>query len=74
MDIQKITPHMEVKAVDGEVIGTVDHLEGTDKIKLTKSDDAEGRHHFIPTEWVDRVEGAVHLSKSAADVRANWQE
>ncbi len=73
-NIEQIRPHMEVKASDGEVIGTVDHLDGDKQIKLTKSEDAEGRHHFIPTEWVERVDAHVHLSKSAEEVRENWSE
>ena len=41
-----IKEHMEVIAADGEHIGTVDHLEGPDKIKLTKTDPkAGGKHH-----------------------------
>jgi len=74
MDINDITEHMEVKSADGKHVGVVDHLEGDDQIKLTKSDkDAGGKHHFIPLEWVDHVDSHVHLSKTAADVRAEWQ-
>ena len=44
-----IREHMEVLGSDGEHVGTVDHLEGEDRIKLTQSDAAAGgRHHFIP--------------------------
>ena len=61
-----IREHMEVLGSDGEHIGTVDHLEGEDRIKLTKSDPAAGgKHHFIPMEWIDHVDAHVHLSNRA---------
>lgn len=73
MNTEKIVPHMEVKSSDGKVVGTVDHLDGADQIKLTKSADSEGKHHYIPVDWVDRIDAHVHLSKSASDVRSEWQ-
>ena len=52
----------------------VDHLEGTDKIKLTKQSSPDGQHHhFIPVSWVDHVDQHVHLNKSGADVTSHWQ-
>lgn len=69
----QIREHMEVRALDGAHIGTVDHLEGDMQIKLTKSDADDGKHHLIPLEWVDHVDAHVHLSKSAEDVRSNWK-
>jgi hypothetical protein len=68
----QIREHMEVRALDGAHIGTVDHLEGDTQIKLTKNDSDDGKHHLIPLEWVDHVDVHVHLSKSAEDVRSNW--
>ncbi|HEX3859098.1 MAG TPA: DUF2171 domain-containing protein [Pseudolabrys sp.] len=71
---QDIKEHMEVIGSDGQHVGTVDHLEGSDKIKLTKSDPkAGGKHHLIPVSWVDHVDAHVHLSKPAKDVQAQWQ-
>jgi len=66
-----IVDHMDVIAADGAKIGAVDHLEG-DRIKLAKSASPDGQHHFIPLAWVDHVDSHVHLSKSAAETRANW--
>ena len=60
MEEQMVAPmmikeHMEVLGSDGVHVGTVDHLEGRDQMKLTKTDtDADGEHHFIPLAWVDR--------------------
>lgn len=71
----QIKEHMEVKSSDGEHVGTVDRVEGSDRIKLTKSDAGahSGHHHFIPLDWVDHVDAHVHLSKTSKDVTANWQ-
>jgi hypothetical protein len=74
MDIAKIKGHMDVIASDGQKIGTVDHLEGADKIKLTKHDAPDGKHHLIPINWVSRIDQHVHLSKAARDVRSQWSE
>ena len=44
-----IKEHMEVVGSDSVHVGTVDHMEGADEIKLTAGDaEAEGEHHFIP--------------------------
>ena len=69
----EIKEHMEVKSADGQHIGTVDHLEGSDRIKLTKSDSPDGQHHHvIPLAWVDHIDAHVHLSMDASDVRSKW--
>ncbi|MGB7774195.1 MAG: DUF2171 domain-containing protein, partial [Pseudolabrys sp.] len=40
---------MEVLGSDGARVGTAEYLEGSDKIKLTKSDPKSGgQHHIIP--------------------------
>ncbi len=70
----QIKEHMEIIGSDGQHVGTVDHMEGSDKIKLTKSDpQSGGQHHFIPLSLVDRVDARVHLNKSAKDVKSQWQ-
>jgi len=69
-----IKEHMEVLGSDGQHVGTVDHMEGSDKIKLTKSDaKSGGEHHVIPAAWVDKVDDKVRLKKSAKDAMAQWQ-
>jgi hypothetical protein len=70
----KIKEQMEVVGSDGVHVGTVDHLEGPDMVKLAKSDpDAGGEHHFIPLAWVDHVEMKVHLRQSGAEAKARWK-
>ena len=68
----QIREHMDVMAADGRHVGTVDHMEGDSRIKLTKSDSADGRHHLIPLDWVDHVDQHVHLSKDADAVKRDW--
>lgn len=71
----KIREHMRVLGSDGEPVGTVDHLEG-DKIKLTRTDSmAAGKHHWLPTSWVENVdedEDEVLLGLPAADAMRQW--
>jgi len=72
---QDIREHTEVVGSDGSHVGTVDHLEGGDRIKLTKKDpEAQGEHHYIPVSWVESVDGGqVRLNKSADEARQQWQ-
>jgi hypothetical protein len=59
---------------DGQHIGTVDYLEGSSDIKLTKSDPKSGgQHHLIPLAWVDHVDQHVHLNRSSQDVQQRWR-
>lgn len=70
----QIKEHMKVVSADGKHVGTVDHMEGSEMIKLTKNDPAaRGHHHYIPLAWVDEVEDKIKLSKSHDDVVAEWQ-
>ncbi len=68
----QIREHMEVLAQDGAHVGTVDHMDGPSRIKLTKKDSADGQHHYIPLDWVDHVDQHVHLSKDADSVKRDW--
>jgi uncharacterized protein (TIGR02271 family) len=68
----RIAEHMDVIASDGVKIGTVDHLDGPDKIKLAKRTSPDGEHHYIPLTWVDHVDTHVHLTKASAEARAAW--
>jgi hypothetical protein len=69
-----IKSHMEVIGSDGVHVGTVDHMEGQNDVKLTKDDqEAGGEHHFIPLAWVDHVDAKVHLKQSGAEAKARWK-
>jgi uncharacterized protein (TIGR02271 family) len=71
-DVSQITEHMDVIASDGVKIGTVDHPDGPDKIKLARSTAPDGQHHYIPLAWVDHVDTHVHLTKASAEASAGW--
>lgn len=71
--VADIQPHMDVVASCGTKVGTVDHLEGTSAIKLTRSGSSDGQHHFIPTSWVAHVDKHVHLSKNSMETTAGWK-
>ena len=65
VDTSTIQEHMNVIGADGVHVGTVDHLDG-DRIKLTKTDSGDGKHHYIATGLVAEVEGQdVRLSANA---------
>src|SRR5687768_13696930 len=51
---EKIREHMPVFGSCGQKVGDVDHLEG-EQIKLAKNSSPDGKHHFIPTSWVESV-------------------
>jgi hypothetical protein len=69
----KISEHMEVLGSDGKHVGTVDNIGGVNQIKLTKSDPAaDGKHHFIPLDWVDHVDDKVHLTKTSSEAMQQW--
>lgn len=66
-----IQVHMDVVGSDGQPVGKVDHLEGVDKIKLTKDG---GQHHLITYDDVEGVEdGKVRLNKPAQQVKKEWE-
>jgi hypothetical protein len=65
VDLTQIKEHANVIGADGVHVGTVDHLDG-DRIKLTKNDSSDGKHHYIATGLVAEVEGDdVRLSANA---------
>ena len=72
IEASQIREHMEVRAADGSHVGTVDHMEGESRIKLTRTDSEDGRHHLIPLDWVDHVDAHVHLNRNAEDVKRDW--
>ena len=60
---------MDVISSDRKTVGKVDHLDASDKIKLTKQSSPNGEHHhFIPVSW---IHPPPH--KTGADVTAHWE-
>ena len=72
--LSKVTEHMEVVGSDGEHVGTVDKVRG-DRILLTRNDaDAGGRHHSIPSRWIESVDDTVKIRKTAEEAKAHWRD
>lgn len=67
-----VKERMNVIASCGKKVGVVDHVE-TGAIKLTMKDCSDGKHHFIPAGWIDRVDSSVHLKKNSAETEKNWK-
>ncbi|MEG2359681.1 DUF2171 domain-containing protein [Acinetobacter sp.] len=74
VDLQSIQKHADVIASCGTKVGTVDHLEGTDQLKLTRHESSDGMHHLIPVSWVQEIrDNQVMLNKCADEVRQQWK-
>jgi hypothetical protein len=69
-----IRQYMEVVGSDGEHVGTVDYTESADRIVLSGNDPkARGKPHLISVNWVDHVDGKVHLNKPSRKAVSEWQ-
>ncbi len=73
VDHSDIKEHAAIIGADGVHVGTVDHLQG-DRIKLTKQDSADGKHHFISLGLVAEVENGVVRLSANADVAVTFEE
>ena len=71
-DLLNIRENMPVVGSDGVRVGTVDQMDGPDRIKLARADSDDDRHHFIPTDWVDHINAEVHLNMTTDEVRRLW--
>ncbi|WP_102128135.1 DUF2171 domain-containing protein [Deinococcus planocerae] len=61
--------HMQVKDMNGEHVGTVDHMEG-DQLKLTRTDSPTGEHRYVPLSQVESMDDvAVYLNVSRDQVQ-----
>lgn len=69
----QIKNHMPVVCTDGTQVGTVDHLEGENSVKLARDED--GNHHWIPIGWVTGMEsGRVSIDRSVAQAQEEWSD
>ena len=66
---QDIREHMPVVCSNDEQFATVDRVEGQ-YIKLTKDD--QGQHHWIPANWVTRVDDKVHVDRPGQQAMREW--
>lgn len=72
--LSQVQEHMDVVGSDGAHVGKVDKVVG-DRIILARNDpEAGGEHHWIPSRWIDTVEGeTVKLEKTAAQAHDEWR-
>jgi hypothetical protein len=67
----QIKEHMPVVCSNNNQFGTVDRVEGN-AIKLTK--DKQGQHHWIPMDWVERVDQHVHVDRPGDQAMREWMD
>ncbi|MGZ4968738.1 MAG: DUF2171 domain-containing protein [Methylobacter sp.] len=67
----QIEPDMSVFCSEDSQFATVDHMEGTDTIKLKK--DQTGQHHYIPLIWVGSIEyGKLKVDRPCDQAMNDW--
>lgn len=71
INVQQIKPEMPVVCSQDGQFAVVDHMEGTESIKLKK--DKSGIHHFIPVSWVTTVDGKVHIDRPGDQAMKEWR-
>jgi len=68
---EQINPDMPVVCSEDGQFATVDHMEGTNTIKLKK--DKVGQHHYIPLTWVRSIEaGKVKIDRPGDQAMQEW--
>jgi hypothetical protein len=72
-DLSQIHPDAEVIGADGVHIGVVDHIDGG-RIKLTRMDSVDGRHHFIDAGLIADIEGGKVRLSANADVAITLED
>jgi hypothetical protein len=70
VDEAQIQPHMPVVCSNNGQFATVDHVDKGHSIKLTK--DKQGEHHWIPMDWVTRVDQQVHVDRPGQQAIREW--
>ena len=71
INTNSIKPDMPVVcSLDGQ-FAEVDHMEGTNSIKLKR--DKNGQHHYIPASWVVSTDdGKVKVDRPGKEVMQKW--
>lgn len=71
INTQEIKPEMPIICSQDGQFGTVDHMEGTNSIKVKK--DESGQHHYIPVSWVVSTDGGkVKIDRSGEEAMQQW--
>lgn len=71
ISVDKIKPDLPVVCSNDGQFAVVDHMQGSDSIKL-KRDKKDGRHHFIPLSWVTTVDDKVHIDRPGDVAMKEW--
>lgn len=71
INANQIKPNTPVVCSNNGQFAIVDHMEGTDTIKLNK--DATGQHHYIPLSWVKKVDDKVHVDRPGDQAMREWK-
>lgn len=66
----QIKPGAPVVCSKNGQFAVVDHMEGSDMIKLRKDD--QGKHHWIPLDWVAAVDEKVHVDRPGDQAMREW--
>jgi hypothetical protein len=72
-DLSQIKPDQEIIGADGVHVGVVDHVDG-DRIKMTKKDSVDDRHHYISGGLVAEVEGDKVRLSANGDVAVTFED
>jgi hypothetical protein len=72
INAEQIKPHMPVVCSNNGQFAVVDHLEGTKSIKLAR--DQDGKHHYIPLDWVTVVDDKVHVDRPGKQAMQEWSD
>lgn len=70
INASQIKPEAPVVCSKNGLFATVDHMEGSDVIKLKK--DKQGQHHYIPLAWVTSVDNQVHVDRPGDQAMKEW--
>ena len=73
VDVSRIPEHAEVIGADGVHVGTIDHVEGN-RLKLTKRDSGDQRHHYIDAGLIADIEGNKVRLSAKAEVAVTFEE
>jgi hypothetical protein len=71
INTSQIKPDMPVVCSQDGQFAIVDHMEGSNTIKLKK--DKTGQHHYISASWVTSTEGGkVKIDRSGNQAMQDW--
>jgi len=73
VQLDQIKPKAEVIGADGVHVGTVDHVDGK-RLKLTKKDSGDGRHHYIDGGLIAGIENGIVRLSANADVAITLED